>query len=134
MFYTYITSVSSGCCICFPMATHVFSWCFRRMLQVFQLFRTYVASISSKCCKTRFDVAHVAVEPIYRKRLLQLLGLITCTTTKKNFARRFGMFFGGGQHFQPPRLMPRINRGGRLLTEVVTKKPPRKIDLRRRAL
>ena len=30
-------------------ATHVFSWCFRRILKVFQLFRTYVVSISSRC-------------------------------------------------------------------------------------
>jgi hypothetical protein len=34
MFHTYAASVSSRCCICFAMA-HVFSWCFRRMLQVF---------------------------------------------------------------------------------------------------
>jgi hypothetical protein len=31
-------------------------------------------------------------------------------------------FFGGGQHFQPPQLMPRINRGRCfLLTKAVTK-------------
>jgi len=35
------------------MATHVFSWCFRRMLQVFQLFQMYVASVSSRCCQSR---------------------------------------------------------------------------------
>jgi hypothetical protein len=34
---------------------------------------------------------------------------------KKKFARHLGIFFGGGQHFQPPRLMPRINRGGSFL-------------------
>jgi hypothetical protein len=45
---------------------------------------------------------------------------------KKSFARRFEIFFGGRQHFQPPRLMSRINRDG-------YKKPSRKIDLRRRA-
>jgi hypothetical protein len=37
MFHTYVASVSYGCCICFAMATDVFSWCFRRMLQVFHL-------------------------------------------------------------------------------------------------
>jgi hypothetical protein len=47
-----VSGVSYVCCKCFiwmlhifAMATHMFSWCFRRMLQVFQLFRTYVASI-----------------------------------------------------------------------------------------
>jgi hypothetical protein len=41
---------------------------------------------------------------------------------KKYFARRLGIIFGGGHHFQPPRLMPRINRGGCfLLTEAVKK-------------
>jgi hypothetical protein len=39
-------------------------------LQVFQLFRMYVASVSSRYYKNRFDVAHVAVGPIYRSRLL----------------------------------------------------------------
>jgi hypothetical protein len=28
---------SSGCCTCSAMATHVFPWCFIRMLQVFYL-------------------------------------------------------------------------------------------------
>jgi hypothetical protein len=42
-------------------------------------------------------------------------------TKKKSFARRFGMGLGDGQDFQPPRLMPEINRGGCfLLTEAVT--------------
>jgi hypothetical protein len=36
--HTYVASVSSRCCICFAIATHVFSSCFTRMLQVFQLF------------------------------------------------------------------------------------------------
>jgi hypothetical protein len=35
---TYVLTVSSGCCIYFAVATHVFFWCFRCMLQVFQLF------------------------------------------------------------------------------------------------
>jgi hypothetical protein len=43
------------------IATHMFPSCFRRMLQVFQLFRTYVANVSSRCCKSRFGITHVAV-------------------------------------------------------------------------
>jgi hypothetical protein len=46
------------------MATHVFSSCFKHMLQVFQLFRTYVTNVFFRCCKSRYDVAHVAVDPI----------------------------------------------------------------------
>jgi len=40
VFHMYVTSVLSGCCICFAMATHVFFKCFsgfERMLQVFRL-------------------------------------------------------------------------------------------------
>jgi hypothetical protein len=45
----------------------------------------------------------------------------TITTTKKSFARRFKMGLGGGQKYEPPRLMPVINRGGCfLLTTTVT--------------
>jgi len=64
MFHTYIAFVSSRCCICSAMTTHVFPSCFRRILQEFQLFRTYVANVSSRCCKNGFGVAHVAVGPI----------------------------------------------------------------------
>ena len=56
----------------------VFYKCFRRMLQVFQLFRTYVANVFSRCCKSRSSVAHVAMWPIYNSRLLQLLGPPAC--------------------------------------------------------
>ena len=70
MFHTYVASVSSGCCICSTIATHVFPWCFIHMLQVFQLIRMYVASVSSKCCKSRYDVAHVAVKPTCSSHLL----------------------------------------------------------------
>jgi hypothetical protein len=52
----------------FAMATYVFSsffWCFanvfRRILQMFQLFRMYIASTSSECYKNRSGVAHVAI-------------------------------------------------------------------------
>jgi hypothetical protein len=79
MFHIYVASVSSGCCICFQayvasvssrcciyfaMATPVFPSCFRRMLQVFQLFWTYVANVSSRCFKSRSGVPHVVVDPI----------------------------------------------------------------------
>jgi hypothetical protein len=73
------------CCKCFiwmfAMATHMFSrffWCFckcfKRMLQVFQLFWTYVASISSGCCKIYQDFANVTMGLICRSCMLQLLG------------------------------------------------------------
>jgi uncharacterized membrane protein YhaH (DUF805 family) len=54
--------------------THVY----RRMLQVFQLFRTYVANVSSICYKSRSGVAHVAVDPIHSICLLYLLGPLAC--------------------------------------------------------
>jgi hypothetical protein len=64
----------SGCCIHFTHMLQVFHLdiayacngfqvfreCFKRILQVFHLFRTYVASVSSICCKSRSGVAHVA--------------------------------------------------------------------------
>jgi hypothetical protein len=56
MFSHNVAGVSSRCCICFPMATHVFPSCFTCMLQVFQLFQTYVANVSSRCCKSRSGV------------------------------------------------------------------------------
>jgi hypothetical protein len=64
-FHAYVSSVSSRCCICVAMATHVFPSCFKYMLQVFQLFHTYVTNVSSRCCKSRYGVAHIAVDPIY---------------------------------------------------------------------
>jgi hypothetical protein len=51
-----------------------FCKCFRRVLQVSRLFRTYAASVSFGCCNNRSGVAHVAMGPTYRCRLLQLLG------------------------------------------------------------
>ena len=76
------------CYICFAMATHVFSLCFRCMLQVFQLFQTYVASVSPRCCKSRYGVAHVVVDPICISRLLQLLGLPACAWVWKGRERQ----------------------------------------------
>jgi hypothetical protein len=58
MFYTYVASISSRCCICL----HWLHTCFRCMLQVFQVFRTYVANVSPRCCKSRPDVAHIVVD------------------------------------------------------------------------
>jgi hypothetical protein len=66
-FYTYVATILSWCLHMFAMATHVFSsfflFCkyFRRMLQVFHLFRMYVASVSSECYKSRSGVTHVAI-------------------------------------------------------------------------
>jgi hypothetical protein len=69
----------SRCCICFTHMLPIFYLdvayacndfqvfircfckCFRRIPQVFQLFRTYVASVSSRCCKSRSGVADVAM-------------------------------------------------------------------------
>jgi hypothetical protein len=90
MLHIYVTSVSSRCYICFAMATRVFSWCFRRMLPVFQLFRTYVASVSSRCCKSRSGVAHVAIGPIWRSHLLQLLGPCACVWVWRGASGRHG--------------------------------------------
>ena len=82
MLQAYVLSVSGVSYVCykcfiwmlhmFAIATHVFLsffWC----LQVIQLFRMYVANISSRCCKSRSGVAHVAMGPTSRSRLLQLL-------------------------------------------------------------
>jgi hypothetical protein len=87
MLQVYVPSVSgvflSGCCICFAMATKVFSWCFRCMLEVFRLFRICVTSVSSRCCKVDLGVAYVAVGPICSSHLLQLLGLMRARDTKQ---------------------------------------------------
>jgi hypothetical protein len=42
----------------------VFCKCFKRMLQVFQLFRTYVVSVSSGYYKSRSHVTHVECDPL----------------------------------------------------------------------
>jgi hypothetical protein len=90
-FHTYVASVSSRCCICFVMITHVFPSCFKHMLQVFQLFQTYVANVSSRCCKNRFGVAHVVVNTISTApRLLQLLGPLTCACVWRGASDRHG--------------------------------------------
>jgi hypothetical protein len=39
----------------------VFCKCFKRILQVFQMFRTYVTGVSSECCKSRSGIAQVAM-------------------------------------------------------------------------
>jgi hypothetical protein len=104
LFQTYVASVSSECCICmhvasvcskcfkcvlsecckcFAMAKNMFSWCFRRMLEMFQLFRMCVTNVSSRCCKVDLGVAHVAVGPICSNHLLQLLGPVRARDTKR---------------------------------------------------
>jgi hypothetical protein len=64
MFQTYVSSVPSGCCICFYGSTHMF--------QVFHMFHTYVPSVY-------LDVAYVAMPIhacfkcfIYFRRILQM--------------------------------------------------------------
>ena len=47
---------------------------------------------------------------------------------KKYFARRFEISLRGGQHFQPPRLMVGINRGGHFLLTKAVMRTPHKID------
>jgi hypothetical protein len=75
MFHTYVASVSSRCHI-FAIAIYVFSSCFKRMLQVFQM---YVVNILSRCCKSRTSVVHIAVVSICSSRLLQLSSTPACT-------------------------------------------------------
>jgi hypothetical protein len=55
----FLRMLQSGFILMFAMATHVvfkfflaFRKCFRRMLQVFQLFWMYVANVFSICCKS----------------------------------------------------------------------------------
>jgi hypothetical protein len=66
--YLDIACVSHICCMCFIWMLHIFcNWflsvfmcfykCFRRMLQVFQLFRTYVINVSFGCLKYRSGIA-----------------------------------------------------------------------------
>jgi hypothetical protein len=62
------------------MATYVFSSfflvfckCFKRILQVYQLFWKYVASVLPRCCKNRSDFAHIAMRMRSRVRHEQSL-------------------------------------------------------------
>ena len=52
----------------------VFYKCFRRMLQVFQLFWMYVANVFSRCCKSKYGCCTCCSG----SHLLQLLGLPAC--------------------------------------------------------
>ena len=94
----YVAIVSSGCCICFAIATHVFSnvlgvfasvsdvcckcfSCFERMLHVFHM---YVSKVDR-------DAPHVAMCPTYHNLLLQLLERHACAWGAKGWstARRW---------------------------------------------
>jgi hypothetical protein len=57
---------------------HMFSWYFRHMLQVFQLFWMCIGSVLSRCCKSRSDVANVIVRPICYNHLIYMLGPPAC--------------------------------------------------------
>jgi hypothetical protein len=60
------------CCKCFIWTL----LCFAMVANIFFLvFHTYVVSVSYRYYKSRFGVAHVALEPICNSHLLQLLGL-----------------------------------------------------------
>jgi hypothetical protein len=84
-FQTYVSSVfhPAGCCICFKCVLHICCKCFIWTLLFFTMaanifflvFHTYIASVSYRYYKSRFGVAHVALEPICNSHLLQLLGL-----------------------------------------------------------
>ena len=70
MFYTYVASVLSGCCVCFAMVSSVSSVFF------------YVASVASGCFKSTSGVAHIAIAMhacfkwfIYFRRMLQVFHL-----------------------------------------------------------
>jgi hypothetical protein len=54
--------------MCFQVFFLVFCKCFRRILQVYQLFWEYVASVLPRCCKNRLDFAHVAMRMRSRAR------------------------------------------------------------------
>ena len=52
----------------------------------------------------------------------------TVTTTKENINRDLSKDPGDGHDFEPPRLMPAINRDDHFSITEVVKKMPRKID------
>jgi len=62
MFHTYVPSVIWMLHMFCNGYTRIF-WCFRRMLQVFQLFSDVCCKCLSRCCKSRSGVAHIAVGP-----------------------------------------------------------------------
>ena len=57
---------------------------------MFHLFYTYVANVSSGYCKSRFDVAHVVVEPTCRSHLLAAAGLRHACGSKEDTSDRHG--------------------------------------------
>jgi hypothetical protein len=66
MFHTYVASVLSGCCICFPMAFQVFFQMFSASVsdlcfKCFICLQTYIVNVLSQCFKSRSGVAHVAM-------------------------------------------------------------------------
>jgi hypothetical protein len=93
VFHIYVANVLCGCCICLQwlhmcfQVFLVFYKCFRRMLQVFQLFWMNVASVSSRCCRSRSGIAHVAIGPTCCSRLCSCSGTakraqtVPCTCT-----------------------------------------------------
>jgi hypothetical protein len=88
MFHAYIVSVLSGCCMClrrlssvlrcFASVLNVCCECFRHMLQVFQLFSDVCYKWFYLAVANRLSVPCIAIGPICRCRLLQLLGRHAC--------------------------------------------------------
>jgi hypothetical protein len=70
MFYIYVGSVLSGCCICFAMG---FFKCFRFFLQCFICHQMYIANILSGCFKSRSGVASSSLSSAALPRCLLLL-------------------------------------------------------------
>ena len=68
MFYTYVASVLSGCCIYFAMAFQVFSGVFASVsdacFKCFICLQMYVANVLFGSFRSRSSVAHVAVAPV----------------------------------------------------------------------
>jgi len=94
--YTYVACVYSKCFICFFRHTlqvflfgcyiyfcngfssvfRCFYKCFRRMLQVFQLFRTYVTNVSFGCFKSRSSVISPSSPSAALSRCLLLFSML----------------------------------------------------------
>jgi hypothetical protein len=53
LFHTYVASVSFGYCICFVMATHMFSSVSDVCYKCFNCFGCLLQSASSTCCKSK---------------------------------------------------------------------------------
>ena len=82
MFDTYVAVVSSGCRICFAIATHMFSSVFTSVSDVcfkcFSYFGHMLQVFHLDVSKVDWDAPHVAMCPTCQNLLLQLLGHHAC--------------------------------------------------------